>query len=396
MATTEKKILTLEKLKYLQNKEEVLMDSKDSAVLADAKKYADDLGINYDSAGVAATKVKELADGEVKSNTDAIASINDTTTGILAQAKSYADTRDATVQADVDALEMLVGTIPEGYTATTIAAYAKELADTVAENGYDDTALKTRVATNENAIAILNGTGVGSVDKKVADAVAAIVADAPEAYDTLKEISDWISSHVSDASAMNSQINTNKTDIANLTTLIGSLPEGVESTTIVSYIAEAIGASETDLTSAITTAKSETISTASADATTKANQALADAKTYADGLSSNYATSTQGAKADSALQKADITSGTENGTIAVKGTDIVVNGLGSAAYSSTSAFDAAGAADAVLEAFNSYKTTNDDLVQANTDSIDALEAKLDSVSYIEITDEEIDALFTAN
>ena len=36
--------------------------------------------------------------------------------------------------------------------------------------------------------------------------------------DTLKEISDWISSHESDASAMNSAIQTNKTDIATLKT----------------------------------------------------------------------------------------------------------------------------------------------------------------------------------
>lgn len=35
-----------------------------------------------------------------------------------------------------------------------------------------------------------NGEGEGSVKKQVNDAVAKIIADAPEAYDTLKEISD--------------------------------------------------------------------------------------------------------------------------------------------------------------------------------------------------------------
>lgn len=87
-------------------------------------------------------------------------------------------------------------------------------------------ATKSEVKVNTDAIAILNGTGEGSVNKKVADAVAAILADAPEAYDTLKEISDWISSHSSDAASMNSQINTNKSDITTLKTLIGELPEG--------------------------------------------------------------------------------------------------------------------------------------------------------------------------
>ena len=76
------------------------------------------------------------------------------------------------------------------------------------------------------------------------------------------------------------------------------------------------------------------------------NKALQDAKDYADGLASNYATAAQGVKADTALQQADITEGGTNGTIAVKGTDVTVHGLGSAAYSNTSAFDAAGAATA--------------------------------------------------
>lgn len=147
-------------------------------------------------------------------------------------------------------------------------------------NKYDDTALKAKVTANETAITALNGEGEGSVKKQVNDAVAKIIADAPEAYDTLKEISDWISSHANDASAMNSQINTNKDEIVTLKTLIGTLPEGSASTTIVAYIAEAIGASQTDLTSAIATAKSEAISTSAVDATTKSDKALADAKTY--------------------------------------------------------------------------------------------------------------------
>lgn len=48
--------------------------------------------------------------------------------------------------------------------------------------------------------------------------------------------------------------------------------------------------------------------------------------------------------ADSALQKADITTGSTNGTIAVDGTDVAVFGLGSAAFVSTATFDVAGAA----------------------------------------------------
>lgn len=123
---------------------------------------------------------------------------------------------------------------------------------------YDDTALKTRITANETAISTLNGEGEGSVKKQVADAVASIIADAPDAYNTLKEISDWISSHVDDASAMNSQIITNKNDISTLKALIGMLPEWVSSTTIVEYIAEAIGKTQSDLTKAIAMAVTDT------------------------------------------------------------------------------------------------------------------------------------------
>lgn len=157
-----------------------------------------------------------------------------------------------------------------------------KIATDIAGSEYDDTVLKERVSANENAVAVLNGEGEGSVKKQVDDAVAKIVAEAPEAYDTLKEISDWISSHADNASAMNSQINTNKTDITTLKALIGELPENAESTTIVAYIAETIGASQTDLTGAIATVKSEAITTAATDATTKADKALDDAKEYAD------------------------------------------------------------------------------------------------------------------
>lgn len=108
-------------------------------------------------------------------------------------------------------------------------------------------ATKSEVKVNTDAIAILNGTGEGSVNKKVADAVAAILADAPEAYDTLKEISDWISSHSSDAASMNSQINTNKSDITTLKTLIGELPEGASSNTVMEYILEIIGTAKSEV-----------------------------------------------------------------------------------------------------------------------------------------------------
>ena len=77
---------------------------------------------------------------------------------------------------------------------------------------------ETTIQSHTTALATLNGEGEGSVKKTVTDEIAKVVADAPESLDTLKEISDWISSHESDASAMNSAIQTNKSDIATLKT----------------------------------------------------------------------------------------------------------------------------------------------------------------------------------
>lgn len=158
-----------------------------------------------------------------------------------------------------------------------------KIAKDIGAEKYDDTALKAKVNANESAITILNGEGEGSVKKQIINEVTKIIAGAPETRDTFKEISDWIDSHADSAAAMNSQINTNKTDIAILKTLIGELPETAEATTIVAYIAETIGTSKTDLTDAIATAKSDAISTAATDATAKTDKALADAKEYADG-----------------------------------------------------------------------------------------------------------------
>lgn len=286
--TNSKKLVTFDNLTRYDEKIKTKMATDDATALASAKAYADSLADNYDASGTAEAKVKELADGAVKTNTDAIVKLNG----------------NDTVEGSVD---------KKIKDATTV------LKGEISASAYDDTALKGRVSANETAIAALVGSGEGSVDKKVADAVAKIVADAPEAYDTLKEIADWIASHTTDATAMNTQINTNKDDIATLKGLVTQLPEGSESETLIEYIEEKLTDLKTELTTAIATAKTEAITTAgtnadtkiadkvgeigtgtvkdyidnakseaitsaTADATSKANQALADAKEYTDTL----------------------------------------------------------------------------------------------------------------
>lgn len=65
--------------------------------------------------------------------------------------------------------------------------------------------------------------------------IAKIIADAPESFDTLKEIADWISNHQDDAAAMNSAI----IKLENILDGIGG--EG-ESATVVQYVTDAINA----------------------------------------------------------------------------------------------------------------------------------------------------------
>lgn len=242
----------------------------------------------------------------------------------------------------------------EGSVKAQIKALKTEIEGQITVSEYDDTEVKKSIKANTDAIGILNGTGDGSVDKKVADAVASIVADAPAAYDTLKEISDWISTHTEDASAMNSSIQANKTDIANLAKLVGTLPEGEDAATIVAYIDKKVGT--VDFSSAIATAKSEAIS---------------ESNKYADGLAKNYATAEQGTKADTALQEADITD--------LKA-DVAANKA------------SLGAEGATTKAIADAKKAGTD-AQSNVDALAKRVDTIESTTYIEATDEEINGLF---
>ena len=215
-----KKYLDLESLGTLVGQ----IKAEDAKALKSAKDYADSLAGNYDAAGAAATAegnakayTDELANGQVKANKEAletlngsgegsvakavadakalidadvdaveatanknkedIAAINNAETGILAQAKGYADAEVAEVQGAVDALEDYVGTIPESATATNIVAYVQEKTSGIAtsENLQE---LTNRVAQAETDIDNIEKDYLKAADKtelegKVADAKSA-------------------------------------------------------------------------------------------------------------------------------------------------------------------------------------------------------------------------------
>lgn len=352
---TTNKFLSLTRLKQYDEKIKALIDNKDAATLASAKQYAAGLTDVYDAAGTAQTKVDELKNGQVKTNTDAITKLNGD--------------------------EKVEGSVKKAV-ADAKAALEKKITDST----YNDSALSARVTANENAITTLNGEGEGSVKKAIDDAFndfSTKVSD-DSVVNTYKELIDYAAAHKGEAATMAGDIAKNKTAISNFSTLVGTLPEGTSAKTVVEYIDTKVGA--VDFTKAIATAKQEAIDAAAADATTKAGTAETNAKTYADGLAKNYATAAQGAKADTALQKADIIPGTANGTISVGGEDVAVKGLAGAAYKEASAFEAAG----------TVKALEDGQVATNKTDIAGLKTRVDSlegVNFEEISEAEINALF---
>lgn len=378
-----KKYLDLAGLGTFKEGMDTSVDQKDAATLQSAKDYADSLSDNYDPAGTAQTKVQELANGQVATNKADIATLKsgkaDKSTTLAgygitdAYTKTQTDSAIAAAVANADHLK-------------------REIVEELPDPGEAD----------ENTIYMV-GTGEGSEDSTY------------EEYMLVNGAFEKIGSSAVDLTdyAKKSEVDTAKSEAiatagTNADSKIAAKVGDIGSSTVKQYVDQA----ETD--------------------------AVASAKSYSDGLAKNYATAAQGTKADTALQKADITSGTANGAIAVDGTDVAVKGLNSAAYkvagnasgnvpvngaalgttanvpvvtnasgqliphasgalksaafADTSAFDAAGTAQSKVNALESGQ------VATNKSNIEALQSKVDALegtTYTPITDEEIEALFTA-
>ena len=109
----------------------------------------------------------------------------------------------------------------------------------------------------------LTGTGEGSISKMIDAAINKFATDVTDDHvvNSYKELIDWVATHGPEATQMAGDISKNKTAIADLKTLVGTLPEGATSTTVVAYITEAINAlsigdyaKTTEVTAAINTA----------------------------------------------------------------------------------------------------------------------------------------------
>ncbi len=187
----------------------------------------------------------------------------------------------------------------------------------------DAAAQAAQVEANKNAIATLNGADTGkSAREIVQDEVSKQLEseNISDSFDTLKEMAEWLSTHPQDVTDMQNAIKAISDDYlkaADKEEIQGIIEEN-ERVTAEAY---------TDLDTRVTNleAKNDTI--------------------------------------DSALQASDIVSGSTNGTIAVKGTDVEVKGLASAAYTEATAYATAaqGAkADAAAPADSVYTKTEVD------------------------------------
>ena len=189
-----------------------------------AKEYADGLAPNYDAAG-SASAVQGKLDEEVL-RAKAAEEAN-------AAAAKAADDKAVAAQGEIDALEAKVGEVPADKTVVQMIADAQSAAT------YDDTQVKADIKSNADAIALLNdGSAVaGSVDYKIAQAVAAIMENPDETMNSINELVTWCNDHAADALALSNQVSTNKDDIAALELLVG---ETAVATQITNAIASAL------------------------------------------------------------------------------------------------------------------------------------------------------------
>ena len=143
--------------------------------------------------------------------------------------KLAAQTSSGDVVADLAALTNRVGALETSVGDIKTEIGAKAAGETAATGIYKYVDDKVAAATPDGYAGVkadvtkLVGTDKGedgrankTVREIASEEVAKIVNGAPEAYDTLKEVSDWISTHGTDAATMNTQIGENKAAIEKL------------------------------------------------------------------------------------------------------------------------------------------------------------------------------------
>lgn len=190
----------------------------------DDKIAALNLANTYEAKGAAAqalTDAKAYADGKdaaiaaaKKAGDDAQKNLND-----------YKTSNDAALQAEVSRatgvegeINAKIGDVTAGKTVVEMINDAKTSAT------YDDAQVKADIKANADAITKLNAnsTTEGSVDYKIAQAVAQIMENPDDTMNSINELVTWCNDHAADALELTNRVTAAEGDIDTLEKLVGS------------------------------------------------------------------------------------------------------------------------------------------------------------------------------
>lgn len=342
-------------------------DTADSETIAGAKKYAAEAGNGAltrakayadEVAGTAETNAKSYADTK---KSEVIGSSSDeSTANTIYGAKAYADAKKAEVigNASTDTKDSKTIEGVRKYVEDKTANIASDSRVQGVEDrvkaieddylvGQDKTDLTGLINTEKGRVDVLVGSDTGkSARAIVQDEVAKQLTseNISDSFDTLKEIAEWLSSHPEDVTAINEAIEANADAIEVLNgddKVNGSVAKTVKDSinTVRSWVSE--GYATKDQVNAKYTKPSTGIPTsdlASGIVTSlgKADTAYQKASTGIPKTDLASGVQTSLGKADTAVQKVE--TGGANGTIKVDGTDVAVKGLGTAAYTASTAY----------------------------------------------------------
>lgn len=116
------------------------------------------------------------------------------------------------------------------YNNTIVQPGLKHLEDTKADKTDVDKVKDDITSINEMLDNINNSlSGKDGIKDLIDEAIEGIIAGAPEAFDTLKEIADWIGSDTGGVQAIKNKISANSTEIENLKNKFAKImPENVD------------------------------------------------------------------------------------------------------------------------------------------------------------------------